>query len=212
VPGWINDRANQEEWNGRFIRILNRDYGDTDSSISAMLRNEKLAQTCGVKIRSYVDKPVTVWLYRQRKARGAIRKKRLETAIVGLNAAIGLYVEKGDSAAATMYLDTLATELSRQLRRCKEAYATKRHGRDRAHSTLSECRSFLESKLGRPVTYVTLANLVNAGFEADGNLSQEPVTEEHLRKNLAAFNRNNPLWRNEIDPRFVPVPIDPETK
>ena len=210
-PAWIEDVSNQEEWNARFIGILRRDYSSSDSAISAILSNERLSQSCAVKVRSYVDKRVTAWLYEQRKARGAKHKKQLELAIAGMNAAIGLYTNRGNQAAA-MYLGGLAIELSGDLGRCKAAYATKRHGRDRAHSTLSECRSFLESTLGMPVTYVTLANLVNAGREADGNLPEEPVTEENLRKNLAAFKRNNPIWSNEIDPCFKLPLVDPATK
>src|SRR4029077_8174347 len=196
VPGWIDDTGNQEEWNGRFIGILNRDYGNSDSTISVILGNEKLARICAVKIRSYVDKGVTVWLYEQRKARGAKHMKQLEIALAGMNAAISLYTDRGNQSAAK-YVGTLAIELSGELGRCKEAYASKRHGRDRAHSILSECRSFLESNSGQSVTYATLANLVNAGYEADGYLPEEPVTEEHVRKNLAHFKRNNPAWRNE---------------
>jgi hypothetical protein len=98
------------------------------------------------------------------------------------------------------------------LDRCELAFATKRHGRDRAHSILSECRSFLEERLGKSVTYVTLANLVNAGHEADGKTPEEPITEEHIRKNLTAFRNNNPLWRNKIDPHIKLPSIELETK
>jgi hypothetical protein len=193
-----------------FIAVLDRDYGSLDPTVSAILGNEKLAQMCGVKIRSYIDKETTAWIYGQRKARGAVHTKRLESAITGLNAAIALYTTRGNHAAA-MYLGSLAIELSGELGRCNTAFATKRHGRDRAHSILSECHSFLESELRRAVTYVTLANLMNAGYEADGNPPEEPVTEEHVRKNLTAFRRNNPFWRVKINPRLIPALIDPAT-
>jgi hypothetical protein len=89
----------------------------------------------------------------------------------------------------------LADEFSLVFGRCKAAFATKRHGRDRDHSFLLECQSFLRKGLGRSVSYVTLANLVNAGYEVEGDPPNEPITEEEIRKNLANFKRNNPLWR-----------------
>jgi hypothetical protein len=210
-PAWIKDTANQAEWIIRFISILKRDYGNLDSTISAILNNEKVAQNCAVKIRSYVDKEVTVWLYGQRKARGAKYKRQFEIAIAGMQAAIALHTEQGNQAVV-MNLRELSIQLSGQLDRCKAAFATKRHGRDRAHSTLSECISYLEALLGKPVTFVSLANLVNAGYEADGKLPEEPTTEEHIRKNLAAFRRNNPLWSNKIDPHINLPSADQGTK
>jgi hypothetical protein len=200
-PAWIGDTANQKQWNDRFIAILKRDYRNSDSTIAIILGHERLAQMCATKVRSYVDKGTTVWLYAQRKANGAARTRQLKIALAGLNAAIDFYTEGGNRANAK-YLGDLAKDLSQTLGRCKDAYATKRHGRDRAHSTLFECHSFLQSVLRRPVTQVTLANLVNAGYEADGNPLEKPITEEHLRKNLTAFRRNSPVWSNKIDPRF----------
>jgi len=211
LPGWVTDTANQREWNNRFIAVLNTNYKSLDTTVSAILADTKLAQMCAVKIRSYIDKPTTAWLYWQRKARGAEQKKKLEIAVAGINAAIALYTDRGDQGVAK-YLGNRAIELSAALGRCNTAFATKRHGRDRAHSILSECHSYLESELRRPVSYVTLATLVNAAYDADGNAPEEPVTEEHLRKNLAAFRRNNPFWRNQIDPRFVPALGGPATK
>jgi hypothetical protein len=210
-PAWIGDTANQKQWNDRFIAILKRDYKSSDSTVAAILGNERLAQKCATRVRSYVDKRATAWLYAQRKARGAARTRQLKIALAGLNAAIDFYTERGNQANAN-YLGGLTKDLSEVFERCKAAYATKRHGRDRAHSTLSECHFFLESELRRPVTYATLANLVNGGFEADGNAFGEPITEEHLRKNLTAFRRSNPSWRNDIGPRFRPRLTDPATK
>jgi hypothetical protein len=211
MPTWINDTADQAQWEARFIGILKRDYGNSDSTISAILRNEELVRICAVKIRSYVDKEATSWLYKQRKARGAEYKRQFEIAIAGMYAAIVLYTDQGNQAAA-MYLRTLGIELLGQLEHCEAAFATKRHGRDRAHSTLSECHLFLEAVLGQAVTFVTLANLVNAGCEADWNIPKEPITEEHIRKNLSAFKRNNPLWHNEIDAYLKLPPLHPATK
>ncbi len=197
-PSWISDKENQTKWNGTFIEILRRDYRTVDATISAILSDPLLSQLCATKIRSYVDKDVTIWLYAQRKLRGAGHKDDLEIAIPGIKAAIDLSVNQADSEEAG-HLVELQAEFSRQLACSNTAYATKRHGRDRAHSILDECHSFLESALGRSVTDRTLANLVNAGYEADGNLLTEPVTEEHIRKNLATFRKNNPNWRNNIN-------------
>jgi hypothetical protein len=170
---------------------LTRDYINLDGVIAAILKNVLLARVCAVKINTYVDKDVSDWLYKTRKIRGAKHKKSLETAITGLNEAIRLYMERGHQAEA-VYLSTLALELSAQLGMIKEAYGTKRHGRDRSHLILYECKLFLESVLRHRVTCSTLANLVNAGFEADGNSPKDPITEEQLRKNLESFQDRNP--------------------
>lgn len=193
IPEWVRDVANQNEWNERFIGILKRDYESSDVAISAMLRDERLSKVCATKIRSYVDRDCTIWLYEQRRARGVLHKKQLETAIAGLRAAIDLCVNRGNQERA-MYVGVLVDEFSKELERGKQAFATRRHGRDRDHGILFECHSFLQTKMQQPLTYVTLANLVNAGFEADGDPSKKLVTEEELRKNLANFKRINPLW------------------
>jgi hypothetical protein len=193
IPAWIEDKANQDKWNKEFIGILKRDYVNSDTAISTLLRDELLSQLCATKIRTYIDKDATAWLHEQRKARGAKLKKQLETAIAGFSAAIDLYKNQGNQEVAR-FLDMLNGNISQVLGRCKAAFATKRHGRDRDHAILHECHSFLQAKLQQPVTYVTLANLVNAGYEADGNPAKEPVDEEQIRKNLANFKRNNPLW------------------
>lgn len=194
MPSWITDKDNQRRWNGQFIEILKRDYTNSDASISAILRNERLSQICATKIRSYVHKGVTKWWYEQSKARGAKYKKQLRIAIRGLRAAIELVVIRGNQELASS-LRMLADEFSLELGRCKQAFATKRHGRDRDHSFLFECHSFLQTELGHPITYVTLANLVNAGYEVEEIPLKEPVSDEQIRKNLTNFKRNNPLWR-----------------
>ena len=194
VPAWIQDKADQSRWNDRFTGILKRDYLNSDAAIPSILSDKRLAQLCATKIRSYVDKDVSAWSYEQRKARGAKVKKQLEVAVAGLRAAIGLCMD-GDKKELLLPLGMLADEFSQQLGRCKQAFAAKRHGRDRDHAILHECHSFLQKELGSPVTYVTLANLVNAGYEADGKSPKEPVNEEQIRKNLANFKRINPLWR-----------------
>lgn len=165
----------------------------SDAVISAILKDERISQLCATKIRSYVDKDISDWLYRQRKARGNKTRKRLEIAIEGLREAVGLCKEGGKAEFLTP-LVKLADELSRALERCDQAFATKRHGRDRDHALLLECHSFLQAELGRPVTYATLANLVNVGYETEGNPPTDPVDEEQVRKSLANFKKNNPLW------------------
>lgn len=193
VPAWIRDTANQDKWNNRFIEILKRDYENSDAVISAILKDERFSQVCATKIRSYIDKDISDWLYGQRKARGTKTRKRLKIAIEGLREAVGLCKEGGKTEFLAP-LGKLADELSRALERCDQAFATKRHGRDRDHAVLLDCHAFFQAKLGRSVTYVTLANLVNAGYEADGNPPKNPVDEEQLRKNLTNFKNNNPLW------------------
>ena len=193
MPSWIIDKEDQRKWNGQFIRILKKDYLNSDSAISSILSNERLSQICATKVRSYVDKNVTICWYKQSKARGAKYKEQLKIAIGGLRAAIALCAIRGNQESASS-LGMLADEFSRALGRYKQAFATKRHGRDRDHSFLFECRSILQKELRQPVTYVTLANLVNAGYEADESPLKEPVSEEQIRKNLANFKRNNPLW------------------
>jgi hypothetical protein len=191
-PTKHENSAGASRWDDRFIAILKRDYSNLDRVIAAILKNEPLARMCAVKISTYVDKDVSDWLYKTRKVRGAKHKKSLEIAIAGINEAISLYRDRGRQKEA-LYLSCLAVELSGELGRSREAYSTKRHGRDRSHLILYDCKVFLESVLGHRITYSTLANLVNAGFEADGNPPKDPVTEEQLRKNLEAFQKRNPM-------------------
>ena len=216
VPAWSQDTANQARWNEQFIAILKRDYGNSDAAISAILRDALLSQHCATKIRDYVDKDVSACLYEQRKARGAKLKKQLQTAVEGLRAAVDLCADLGKQESVEHH-GKLVDEISQALGRCEQAFATKQHGRDRDHGILLECHSFLEKKLGQPLTFVTLANLVNAGFEADGNPPEEPITEEQIRKNLANFKCNNPLWHlyvsaGQASTQILPSPGDPETK
>jgi len=201
IPAWVGDKSNQSKWNDRFKGILKRDYENSDIVIAAILGDEGFFQRCATKIRSYVDKNATAYLNAQSKARGAKYKKKLETAIVGCDATIDLYANLGKQEFLSV-LRTIKKDLSQVLGKCKRAFATKRHGRDRDHAILHECHSFLRGRLKRSVTYVTLANLVNAGFEADDNSLE--TDEIQVRKNLANFRRNNPLWRNEYLPHPKP--------
>lgn len=210
-PSWIADKENQRKWNSQFTRILRRDCANSDASISAILRDKRLSERCATRVRSYVDKRVALYLNKQTKARGIKHKKQLEIAIAGLREATSLLMDRGNEGRAAS-LGVLADEFSRELGRCKEAFRTKRRGRDRDHSILYECHAFLESELRQPVTNGTLASLVTAGFEADGNHLKELVTEEQIRKNLAHFKSKNPLWRNALDPRLRQLVSDQETK
>jgi hypothetical protein len=211
-PSWISDKENQRKWNDRFRSILKRNYLDSDIVISAIFSRGRLAELCATRIRSYVDTGVTLSLNAQTKAAAIKQKKQLQTAIAGLHAAIGLLKNRPDQQSE-LNLGELADEFSRQLVRCKQAFGTKRRGRDRDHSILYECRSFLQSNLNRPITNKTLANLVNAGYEADGILLKDhPITEEHIRKNLANFKRNNRLSCSLIDSRYRQLVKEPETK
>jgi hypothetical protein len=38
-PSWVSDKGDQRKWNSQFIGILNRDYANSDATISAILRN-----------------------------------------------------------------------------------------------------------------------------------------------------------------------------
>jgi|CZKY01.1.fsa_nt_gi hypothetical protein len=187
-PSWLADVPDQKEWTARFAKKL-KEYERLDSTISAILHNEWVLPRCAAKIRAYTDKSVMAYLHQSRKQRGRMMRANLETAIEGINAAIDLYADRGNQDV-TMYLGTLAIELSAMLGRCNQAFATKRHGRHYDHSFLLECRKFLEGALQCNITYVTLANLINAANETDGETGDVKATEEHVRKNLTAFQKN----------------------
>lgn len=201
-PSWIRDPQDQKKWNDQFIKILKTGHLKSDALISAILGNERLSQMCATKIRSYVDKNFTTWWYAESKARGIKVKEKLELAIGGLRAAIQLCRIRGDRESASS-LGMLGDEYSLALGRCKQAFATKPHGRDRDQSVLLECLTFLQKGLGQPITYALLAYLVNAGEEAEGCDFKEFITEEQIRKNLTNFERNNPhsyLYANKVPP------------
>jgi hypothetical protein len=211
IANWISDNENQRKWNGQLKAVLKRDYSTSDSAISTILSDDRLSERCATRLRFYVDKEVTLRLNVQTKARGVKHRKELEVALAGFRVASALEIRRGNQKLAAD-LDALADEYLQELGRCRQAFATKRRGRDRDHGILDECHSFLESSLQQPVTHKTLANLVNAGYEVDGNLPKEPITEEQIRKNLAHFKQNNPAWRNDIDPRLHKLLPEPETK
>jgi hypothetical protein len=213
VRRWISDKDNQSEWNQRFKKILRGYYEGSDSTIFAILSNDQLSELVATQIRMYVDPDVTLFLTEEKKAYGIKKQKQLETAISGLRAARDIETELRNKDLASR-LDLLADKYSQALQQCKPAFGTKRRGRDRDQSILCLFQDFLESELQHPVTNKTIANLVNAGFHADDNLKQKAVNEDVIRKNLAHFKRNNPLWQNEIAPAFArnfQPPDQPET-
>jgi hypothetical protein len=192
-PKWVDDPVDQQEWSDRFLEILRKDYASSDRTVAAILSDGRLSKVCAIKIRSYVNKEFTAYLYAQRKARGTDTTNRLELTVRGLNAGISLSRNGGKQE----FIATLEPPLryySKALDNCKEAFATKRHGRDRDHGILQECHTFLEQRLGQAVTYATLATLVNAGYEANGDLPEEPIDEGLVGRNLANFKKRNPFW------------------
>src|SRR5271154_2325066 len=96
MPSWISDKENQTKWNGIFVDILKRDYRNADAAISAILSDGRLSQLSATKIRSYVDKDVTICLNEQRKVRGAKHKRQLEIDIAGIKAAINSCTRRGN--------------------------------------------------------------------------------------------------------------------
>jgi hypothetical protein len=201
-PEWIDDKRNQKEWIGRFMKILNTGHG-SDATIARMVEVEALARACAIKIRSYVDLDVSTWLYQERKRRVNKEKKTLETALRGMNAAVEIYEKRNPDLA--LFFGNIALELSSVLGRTGDASETKRHGRDRAQAILYECRLLLESNLGTKVTHKTLVNLLSAGYEADGNPLEEPITESTVRKNEVNFKRNNPAFCKTIESRYSSI-------
>jgi len=187
-PVWITDEKNQEKWNGRFIRILEQD--DIDPIISTLLSNKWLSQLCATRIRSYVDKAFTDWWYGESKARGIKHKQQLETAIGGLRVASVLCSNKGNQKLASR-LGALAAEFLLELAQCKHAFATKRHGRDRDHSLLLECRAFLQRELGRPVGYPIHADEMQCAITAVTRQQHKHLGEKVCEFQCSPFSRSH---------------------
>ena len=198
-PSWIKDTDAQRIWNDRFAAAL-RQHAAVDPAVATILASPIL-RVVATKIHSYVDKGFTLQAWRERKARGATYEKRLTTAIAGLKAAIELYEEHDDSDVQQSLVSALLY-LSGQLGRVKNAFGTKRHGRDRDHTILYELWRFLEWHLRHPVTFSTLATLINAGVDADAQPASRLVTEVSVRKNLTNFRNNNPTLCGLVDRRY----------
>src|SRR2546429_435791 len=186
-------------WEERFVQILNRDYRD-DPVCQRIGTDRELALQVGTMMKSYVDKGLTKELAAERKARVGAYRSELVKAVDGLEAAAKLHRHRDPARAAAWQSD--AAEFEAELPRADELLDTKRHGRERDHGILDSIRQVLGKRVG-PVTLVTLANLVNAGLEADGQDDGDPVTEDDVRKALKHFLDRNPNWdpTGNKDPR-----------
>jgi hypothetical protein len=197
---WLRNPDEQKEWTASFLRAL-KTYAHSDPVISTILQNPQARETCAVKIRTYVDKGVTAWLYQERNDRKMSHKKLLKSAIEGLRAAAKLQQER--DGAVAQKLGEMASGFSETLKHLTEIYETKRHGVGRSHGTLRECQIYLQEILNRHITYTTLANLVNAGLAAEGGTDADEslITEEQIRKNLSRFAVGSPAWGQALDAR-----------
>jgi hypothetical protein len=173
----------------RFIRTLNRDYRD-DETCMRIAADAKLAGECATIMGSYVSPELTERLYEERKASVGAYRAKLVQAIDGFEAAALLYRHR-DSARAAGWLKD-AAELQAQVPGTDELLDVKRHGRHRDHGILYSARQTMEKALG-PISYETLANLINASAEAQG-IHQEPATGEMVRKNLENYLDRNKSW------------------
>jgi len=183
-----NDSASWEE---RFLTILNRDYRD-DAMCVRIGADRKTGLEVGAMMKSYVDKEFTKELASERKARVGEYRSKLVRAIEGLEAAAALYRHRDPERAALFQSE--AEKLQAELPRADELLRAKRHGRERDHGILDSIRQVLGKHMG-PVSYKTLANLINTGLEADGQYDpDDPVTEDDVRMSLKNFLNRNPNW------------------
>jgi hypothetical protein len=187
-PSWIADVKNQERWTREFAEKL-REIEELDPAIETILGNHHLLRDCAAQVRLYSDLSVTTYLRQERKFRGRKQVVRLKAAIKGIGEAVEFYVEFRNQTAASQ-LEYYKRDLSKNLQRSRQAYSSKRHGRDRDHGILVRLQGLLGKRLGT-VTNATLATLVNKAMEVDGQPGSERFTEETVRKNLNAFRRNN---------------------
>jgi hypothetical protein len=179
---------NQQRWTAEFAAKL-REVEKTDATISAILRDDWVVRQCATQVRLYADTTVSAYFYRDRQRRGKRQVAALKTAIKGIAVAAAFYADFGNQSAETQ-LKSYQADLSAILHRCKQAYSSKRHGRDRDHTILVRLQGFLEKQVGQ-VTNSTLATLVNKAMEVDGHAGSERFTEETVRKNLKAFRGKN---------------------
>jgi hypothetical protein len=187
-PSWIADVENQKRWTLEFAEKL-REIEKSDSAISAILGNHHVLRHCAAQIRLYSDLAVTAHLRQERERRGRKQVARLKAAMKGTAEAVEFYTEFGNQTAGAQ-LKSYQADLSAILHRSKQAYSSKRHGRDRDHTILVRLQGFLEKHVGQ-VTNATLATLVNKAMEVDGYAGSERFTEETVRKNLKAFRGKN---------------------
>jgi hypothetical protein len=187
-PTWIADVENQKRWIAEFAAKL-REVEKTDATISAILGSDWVVRECATQVRLYADLSITVHLYQDRQLRGRRHVAALKTAIKGIAAAAAFYADAGNRSAEAQ-LRSYEADLSTILQRSKQAYSSKRHGRDRDHTILVRLHGFLEKHVGH-VTNATLATLVSKAMEIDGQAGSERFTEETVRKNLNAFRGKN---------------------
>ena len=188
-PLWIADVEDQRARTMKFAKKL-REIEKVDPAITVILRNERILRDCAAQVRLYGDLAVTAHVRRERERRGRQQVARLNSAIKGITEAMEFYAEFGDRTA-TSQLQQYRQDLAEKLQRSKQAYSSKRHGRDRDHTILIRLQTFLEKHAGQ-VTNATLATLVNKAMEVDGQAGSERFTEETVRKNLRAFRSKNP--------------------
>ena len=181
------------QWEERFIHVLNRYHRDDPSCMRiTSVENKKLAHYVATMIRRYVDRGFTEALYKDRKTRIGAYQTKILKAIDGLEAAALLFRHREPETAAFFHLKAAA--LISEKYGADELLDTKRHGRFQDHGILYVAKQELEKHLG-PVTYETLANLINAGLRAEGLDDEEKaVTAQQVRMNLDNFLARNPNW------------------
>jgi hypothetical protein len=182
-----------QSWDDRFIRTLNQDYRG-DPVCLRITANEGFARVVARMIKRYVDSRFTKTLYADRKKRIWAYRATAKKAIDGLEAAAALYRVREPEAAALFM--TKAAELHEQLLRADVLLHVEGHGRLYDYGIRVEARTELEKYLG-PVSYVTLANLVNAACNVEGPNAEgdSPIVDaDMIRKNLDNFLARNPFW------------------
>jgi hypothetical protein len=210
-PGPTTD-AYTERFIAQANSPINHD-GDRDPYCDRITANPELARRVGMYFRTYVDSTVTQAAYDQRKKDMDADRAVLETAINGLEASANIL--RGDYARLRIFgphpetvvgFHIWATRFQDVLPGVDEMHDVRRHGRFLDTSFLDYAQRETERLLGEPMSYETLARLVNAAMVADapnqhfGDLEANPdrdsVTADSLRKVLERFRANNPNWNS----------------
>jgi hypothetical protein len=189
VEGAMDKQNNRDMWFGRFIKALTDQCGH-DPICVRIASDRKFGRKIASGVRLYVDERFSWFFYSSRKARMAAVERIAEQAVEGVEFLSSLYALHDPEEAARM--NTVAARLRGLRRGARKLQQTKRCGRDRYHGLLHRVHRELKSHLKQTVTYATLANVINAGFRADGRDIE--VAEESIRKNLTAFRKANPHW------------------
>jgi hypothetical protein len=192
-----------EAYTDQFIWKLNREYTH-DEVCRRIAADKKLGPGCAQVLRTYVDPGVRRELDADRKARVGVYRARLVEAIGGLEAAAALYRHRDPEKAAFFQVE--AAKLQPELQGADELLDVKKHGRFRDHGILYSARQIVEKALGEPVSYETLANLVNAADrallnqdedamdEATADTQRKEVTANTLRVEMDNFLKRVPNW------------------